>query len=145
MGVRISDWSHNTPQKYTSKVAFPRRRFGSLLAGRYRPGAEEKNKCEGDDRFSRRTTHVSPTNNMTTTYFPSESSPRQMLETAPGVAKPLAAMPLKVQPRPLSRLPEAASLPDLLRNLSPGHRSEDIAWMVLASSALVLLVLSLWL
>jgi len=68
-----------------------------------------------------------------------------MLETAPGVAKPLAGMPLKAQPRPLSGQPEATSLPDLVRNLRPGHRSEEVAWMVLACSALVLLALSLWL
>jgi len=83
--------------------------------------------------------------NMTTTYAFFESSSRQMLETAPGVARPLAAMPPKAQPRPLSRQPEATSLPDLVRNLRPGHRSEELAWMVLACSALVLLALSLWL
>jgi hypothetical protein len=55
-----------------------------------------------------------------------------MLETTPGVARPLAAMPLKAQPRPLSRQPEATSLPDLVRNLRPGHRSEEVAWIVLA-------------
>ena len=84
-------------------------------------------------------------NNMTTTYAFLESSPRQMLETAPGVARPLAAMPLKAQPRPLSHQPEANSLPDLVRNLRPGHRSEQVVWMVLACSTLMLLALNLWL
>jgi hypothetical protein len=67
-----------------------------------------------------------------------------MLETA-GVARPFTAMPPKAQPRPFSRQPEATSLPDLVRNLRSDHRSEDVAWMVLTCSALVLLTLSLWL
>jgi len=84
-------------------------------------------------------------NNMITTYSSLESGPRQMLETAPGVARSSAAMPPKAQPRPLSLKPEAASLPDLVRDLRPGHRSEAVVWMVLACSALALLTLSLWL
>src|SRR5260370_2215862 len=82
-------------------------------------------------------------NNITTNSVSFEPNPAQMLETAPGVARPLAAMPPKAQPRPLSRQPEATSLPDLVRNLRPGHRSEEAASMVLASSALVLSALSL--
>jgi hypothetical protein len=82
---------------------------------------------------------------MATTYFSLESSPRQMLETARGAARPLAAIPPKAQPRPLSRQPEATALSDLVRNLRPGHRSEAVAWMILAFSALVLLALSVWL
>ena len=84
-------------------------------------------------------------NNMTTTYSALDSIQRPVLETAPGVARPLTAMPLKAQPRPLSRKSEATSLSDLVLNLRPGHRSEEVAWLVLACSALVLLALSLWL
>jgi len=80
---------------------------------------------------------------MTTTYFSLETSPRQM--TVPGVARPLAAVPLKAQAWPFPRQQEAASLPALLLNLRSGHRSEDVVWVVLACSALVLLALSLWL
>jgi len=83
--------------------------------------------------------------NMTIIDSSLESSARKIFETVPGVARPLAAMPPKAQPRRVSRHPETTSLPDLVRNLRPGHRSEDVAWMILACSALVLLALSFWL
>jgi len=82
---------------------------------------------------------------MTNTFSSSNSISLQMLETAPGAAELHPAVPPEAQSGPMPLEPEATSLPVLVRSLRRGHRCEDVAWLVLAGSALMLLALSLWL
>ena len=84
---------------------------------------------------------------MTNTHFSTNSVSLQMLEPAPCAAELHAAVPLEAQSGPVPLEPAVTSLPVLVRSLRRGHRCEDVAWLVLAGSALMLLALalSLWL
>jgi hypothetical protein len=84
-------------------------------------------------------------NNITNVFSAFESTARRTLETAHRIARLHIAVPPQTQPRPVALQPAATSLTVLVRNVRRGHRCEDVAWMVLAGSALVLLALSLWL
>lgn len=80
---------------------------------------------------------------MTNIYPSSNSVSLQILETAPGAAESRAAVLPEAKSGPVPLNPVATSLPVLVRSLRRGHRWEDVAWLLLAGSAIILLALSL--